>query len=130
MALAEDKGPATSSYIGFMCITLSDMFGCSRAALIFALLLTEVITTTVMEITTTMTKAAARELVGIMHIHAAEAVLTTSGSLVLPIIRSPITVCRANMHVLPSVCTYISVQVTLVWLVVVGQLPQFDARML
>ena len=133
MALAEDKGPVTSSYIesiGSMCIVLSATFGCSRAALTFALLLTEVITTTVMEIITTMTKAAARELMGIIHLHVAEAVLITSGSLVLPIILPPTTVCRANMHVLPSVCTYTSVQVTLVWLVVVGQLPQFDARML
>ena len=38
------------------------------------------------------------------------------------------TVCRANVHLLSSVV--MSVQVTLVWLVVVGQLPQFDARML
>ena len=127
MAVAEDIGPVTSSYIGSMCIVLSATLDCSRAALIFALLLTEVITTTVMEIIPTMTKAAAMELVGIIHVHAAEAVFITRGSLVLPIILPPTTVCRANMHVLPS---YISVQVTLVWLVVVGQLPQFDARML
>jgi hypothetical protein len=53
---------------------------------------------------------------------------TTSGSLVLPIIFPQTAVCRANMHKLPLSCTL--VQVTLVWLVVVGQLPQFDARML
>ena len=40
------------------------------------------------------------------------------------------TVCTAKVqvHVLPLVGT--SVQVTVVWLVVVGQLPQSDARML
>jgi hypothetical protein len=53
---------------------------------------------------------------------------TTSGSLILPIIFPQTTVCRVNMHKLPLRCTF--VQVTLVWLVVVGQLPQFDARML
>ena len=36
--------------------------------------------------------------------------------------------CIENIHMLPSVGT--SVQVTVVWLVVVGQLPQFDARTL
>ena len=39
-----------------------------------------------------------------------------------------ITVCSVNLHIRTSVGT--SVQVTVVWLVVVGQLPQFDARML
>ena len=46
----------------------------------------------------------------------------------LPVIFPQITVCKAKLHSLLSVGT--SVQVTLVWLVVVGQLPQFDARML
>ena len=39
------------------------------------------------------------------------------------------TICTTNVHTLPS-SVGVSMQVTLVWLVVVGQLPQFDARML
>ena len=50
------------------------------------------------------------------------------GSLALPVIFPQRTVSTANVHMLPS--NDISIQVTLVWLVVVGQLPQFDARML
>ena len=50
------------------------------------------------------------------------------GLLLLPVIVSQSTVCTAKLHSLPLVGT--SVQVTLVWLVVLGQLPQFDARML
>ena len=50
------------------------------------------------------------------------------GLLKLPVIFPHFTVCMANLHSWLSVGT--SVQVTLVWLVVVGQLPQFDARML
>ena len=50
------------------------------------------------------------------------------GLLKLPVIFSQTTVCMAKLHSLLSAST--SVQVTLVWLVVVGQLPQFDARML
>ena len=50
------------------------------------------------------------------------------GSLALPVRISQSTVCTAKLHSLPLVGT--SVQVTLVWLVVVGQLPQFEARML
>ena len=38
------------------------------------------------------------------------------------------TVCTANVHMLPSVGT--SVQVTVVLVVVVGHLPQFDDKML
>ena len=48
--------------------------------------------------------------------------------LTLPVIFPQTTVCKANLHSWLSVGT--SVQVILVWLVVVGQLPQFDARML
>ena len=40
----------------------------------------------------------------------------------------PMYRCVANVHMLLLVGT--SVQVALVWLVVVGQLPQFNARML
>jgi hypothetical protein len=46
------------------------------------------------------------------------------GSLILPTRLPQSTVCMANVHTLFSVGT--SVQVTLVWLVIVGQLPQFD----
>ena len=55
-------------------------------------------------------------------------VVTITGSLLSPIRLPQSTACIANVHTLFSVGT--SVQVTLVWLVVVGQLPQFDARML
>ena len=52
-----------------------------------------------------------------------------TGSLGLPAIILPHeTICTANLHVLPSVGT--SVQVTVVVVVVVGQLPQLDDRML
>jgi hypothetical protein len=51
-------------------------------------------------------------------------VVTITGSLLLPMRLPQATVCMANMHTLLSAGT--SVQVTLVWLVVVGQLPQFD----
>ena len=49
------------------------------------------------------------------------------GSLILPVIL-PQSVCTARVQVLPLVGTL--VQVISVWFVVVGQLPQFDARML
>ena len=48
--------------------------------------------------------------------------------LLFPVMFPQTTVCTANTHALPSVGT--SVQVTVVYFVVVGQLPQFDARML
>ena len=50
------------------------------------------------------------------------------GLLKLPVISPQTTVCIANMHSLVLLGT--SVQVTEVWFVVVGQLPQFDARTL
>ena len=49
-------------------------------------------------------------------------------SLTFPVMFSQTMVLMANTHVLLSVGT--SVQVTVVWLAIVGQLPQFDARML
>ena len=55
-------------------------------------------------------------------------ILNVRGLLRLPVIFPQIAVCMAKLHILSSVGTL--VQVTLVWLVVVGQLPQFDARML
>ena len=48
--------------------------------------------------------------------------------LLVPVLFPQVTVCTAKIHTLPLVG--ILVQVTLVLLVVVGQLPQFDARML
>ena len=49
-------------------------------------------------------------------------------SLLFPTMCPQTTVSKANVQELPLVGT--SVQVTVVWLVVVGQLPQFDARIL
>ena len=45
-----------------------------------------------------------------------------------PVLYLQTTVSTVNVHVPPLVGT--SLQVTVVWLVIVGQLPQFDARML
>ena len=55
---------------------------------------------------------------------------TNSGTrtLELPAMFPQTTVCTVNVHTLPSVGT--SVQVTVVFLVEVGQLPQFDAKMI
>ena len=54
--------------------------------------------------------------------------LNVRGLLQLLVIFPQITDCTAKLHMLSSLDK--SVQVTLVWLVLVGQLPQFDARML
>ena len=48
--------------------------------------------------------------------------------LLFPMMYPQIIVCTANVHTLPLVGT--STQVTLVLLVVVGQMPQFDAKIL
>ena len=53
---------------------------------------------------------------------------TLNSSLQLPVRFPQITVCTANLHTLPLVGT--SVQVTVMLVVVVGQLPQLDDRML
>ena len=55
-------------------------------------------------------------------------ILTLIGLVALPVIFPQTTVCTANVHTV--VFIGMSVQVTVVRLVVVGQLPQFDARML
>ena len=55
-------------------------------------------------------------------------VVTLNESLKSPTMLPQTTVCTANVHVVPLVGT--SVQVTVVSVVVVGQLPQFDDRML
>ena len=54
-------------------------------------------------------------------------VLNMKGLLQLPVIFPQTTVCTANVHRLPSLGG--SVQVIVVWLVVLGQLPQFDVWM-
>ena len=51
-----------------------------------------------------------------------------TGSLILPVILAQATVCTARIHMLLLIDT--SIHVTLVWLVIEGQLPQFDDRML
>ena len=58
----------------------------------------------------------------------ATTVVTWIGLLAFPLFFPQVTVSIAKLHILPLVG--ILVHVTLVWLVVVGQLPQFDARML
>ena len=78
------------------------------------------ITVNITETAMLTVNAEAREMIDIMY----TIVLVFRMSVLL----SQVTVCTENMYVLLS--AGISVQVTLVWLVVVGQLPQFDARML
>ena len=56
-------------------------------------------------------------------------VFTLIGSLTFPTMLPHTMVCTVNVHTL-LLLAGTSVQVTVVWLVVVGQLPQFDARML
>ena len=138
MALTVGKGPVTSSYTDSICILLSALSVSSRAALIFTLLLIKVATITVVKTVTLTIKAVAKEVIDIMQAVfitnlcmprlCGVLVYTLTGSLSLPVIFPQTTVCTANVHTLPLVGT--SVQVVVVWLVVVGQLPQFDARML
>ena len=134
MVQSEGDGSVTSSYIGSLCVLLSALFvSCrSRQALIL------IITITVMKTTTLTIIAVAMELIDIMYALLVSkscmpsvsmgCKFTLIGSPPLPVIFPQTTVCTANMHTLPLVG--ISVQVAMVWLVVVGQLPQFDARML
>ena len=137
MALTEGEGPVTSSYIGSMCMLLPPpISNCS--SLIFAFLFLKMITIVVMKTTTLVIKPTARELVAIMYavfVHVSAlflssdvVIFTRIGTLELPIRFPHSTGCIAHMHILWLVG--MSVQVTVVWLVVVGQLPQFDARML
>ena len=136
MLIAPTEGEG-SSYMASMCVLLVALFGgCS--SLIFALFLCKMITMAVVRITTLVISATTRELMVaryavLVHMSALflscnVSVCTITESLLLPIRVPQATVCIANVHTLFSVGT--SVQVTLVWLVVVGQLPQFDARML
>ena len=55
---------------------------------------------------------------------------TLIGLLKIPIMFPQMTVCSANVQNFVPCSIGTSVQVIVVWLVVVGQLPQFDARML
>ena len=132
----------TSSYVDSMCDLLSDVVVCcSFKALISAFPLVTIIqhmTITVMETTRLTIRTAAREMMDIMDAwlicvsrFIKEARFTEIVLLVFLVILPQLsaTVCTANVHALP-VGTNTSVQVTLVWLVVVGQLPQFDDRML
>ena len=132
MTLTEGKGPVTSSYIDSMCVLLPAVFdSCrSRAALIFALLL-KMMTITVMKTTMLTIKTVTKELMDTIHtvlISVEMSVFILNELLMLPVIFPQTTICTASTHMLAVVGT--SVQVTLMWLVVVGQLPQFDARML
>ena len=153
MTLTEGNGLVMSSYIGSMCVLLPAVsVSCSSKALILALLLFKIVTITIMETATLTIKAVARELklidivytlliselciprisviyrmlVGPTDFIVSKMILIDSLSLL--VIFPHTMVCIAKVHLLPFVCTL--VQVTLVWLVVVGQLPQFDARML
>ena len=132
--MTEVKGPVTSSYIDSMCVLLPALLACCRSRADFVLCLFRMAAITIIEATTLIIKAVARELVDIMKamirffVGRRVLVFTLIGSLALPVIVPQTMVCIANVHTLPSAGT--SVQVILVWLVVVGQLPQFDARML
>ena len=147
IALTEGKG---SSYMDSRCELLASLCdGCS--SLIFALLRCKMIMMVVVKttalvisattrITTLVISATTGELMVARYavlVHISMLLLpcgvvvcpyTLNVSLTLPIILSQSTVCTAKLHIVSSLGT--SVQVTLVWLVVVGQLPQFDARML
>ena len=65
MALTVGEERLTSSYIGSVCVVLSALF---VSSLIFALLLIKMIAITVIETTTLMIKAVARELIDTVHV--------------------------------------------------------------
>ena len=127
IALIEGRG---SSYMDSVYVLLSTPLD-SCSLLILALLLRTMITMAVVKITTLAIKATARELVVIKYtiaLYCGSAMYTMIELLVLPTRIPHNTVCTANPQRLFSIGT--SVQVTLVWLVVLGQLPQFDAWIL
>ena len=137
MLIALTEGEHDGSvYVDSMCALLVVLFDdCS--SLIFALLLCKMITMAVVKTTTLVISATTRELMVARYavlVHASalflspDVVVTITGSLLLPTRLPQNTVCIANMHTLFSIGT--SVEVTLVWLMVVGQLPQFDAWIL
>ena len=131
----------TSSYVDSMCVSLPVLLACCTSRAVFVLCLFRMVAIAMKEATTLIMKAVARELVDIMKavfeaklcmlrfsIGCTVLVFTPIGPLALPVIFPQTTVCMAKVHTVPSVGT--SVQVTVVWSVVVGQLPQFNARML
>ena len=140
----------TSSYIGSLCLSPPALF---KAASILALLLLMLIIITIVKTIALIIKAVAKELMDMMYtvLLALLAMPNASvisescvlllfvkckpslcvnriGLLIFPVVFPQQAVCIANMHMLPLVGT--PVQRIVVWLVVVGQLPQFDARML
>ena len=135
------KAPVTYSYVHSTCCLFSAVVvSCSFKALISAFPLIKIIVVTVVETTRLTTRATARKLMDIVddwltHVCVSgfveEVNCTEMGLLIFPVIfpQRWDTVCTANVHMFP-VGTNTSVHVTLVWLVVVGQLPQFDDRML
>ena len=146
MALAEGKAPVTSSYIESVSLSFSAWFAScrSRLAFVFAFFLAMMITITVIETTTLTIKAAAKTLIDIMHTLLVSGLFIPNITITLsllsvtvglkmltfivllncPVMFPQATGCTANVHRLPLLCTL--VQVTLVWLVVVGHPPQFD----
>ena len=133
IALIEGRG---SSYMASVCVLLSIPLDCCSFSFL-ALFLRTMTTMAVVKTTTLAIKATAKEVVVIkytidlpvfMVMYCASAVCMVIVLLVLPTRLPHNTACIANVHTLLLVGTL--VQVTLVWLVVVGQLPQFDARML
>ena len=132
---------------GMALVTSSYTCGCLSAvvvsrsfkALMFAFLLVIMIqhmTITVVETTRLTTRAVAREMMDITEgrllrlsrfIKEVRCTDIELFGLSVIVLQMSTTVCTATVHV-PSVGR--SVQVTLVWLVVVGQLPQFDDRIL
>ena len=142
VTLAEGEGPVTFSYSDSISVLLSSLFECSRAAMSFALVLLKMIVIAVIEATVLISRAVDRKTIDAIYALLVSdlgtmlkysmgqkiSVFTLMGSLAFPVM-FPHTVCTANVHKLLLVVGT-SVQVALVWLVVVGQLPQFDSRML
>ena len=133
MALTEGIG---SSYIDSICVLLTALFGdCSS---LITLLLCKMIPMAVVKTTALVISATTRELMvaryavlvhmSVLFLSCDVSLCTVTGSLLLPIRVPQSTVRIANVHTLFPVG--MSVHVILVLLVVVGQLPQLDARML
>ena len=110
------------------------------AALFLALFLIDIMIITVKQTAVQTIKAVANELMDIMYAVSVDklSVPISPGIMVkgifydwvanFPVMFPQTTVCIANIQVITLVGT--SIQVALVWLVIMGQLPQFDARML
>ena len=144
-------GSLTSSYVPSMPCAAVDavddvpLIKPLKADLILALFLVSTVAITRKETAVQITKDATRNAIEAMSIVSIEEspiifeglvfkILMPIESLLFAVVQSvssnsvQTTVCTAKMHVLPLVGT--SVQVAEVWLVEVGQLPQFDARIL